>query len=555
MKVVLPVLLNANPNIQRERPVWVLLAMKASSHAELATHELEVFHYGRPRMLYTGIPANFLLLTKDELKQMDISRLFVIFITSAKLAGNSVDSLPFPSSVEGDCLVGRLSVDLLLRIWISTKSWSLGETSDFYAGVDLEPCHLKPILYEGVTPAFGLACTHGVLLDKDTLKPLCALISAIELGVTEGSPDESCAYTGNPSNSLPNLFRLRSGNVIFNYRQLDSKLLTSEVTEDFSCPFCLMKCANFKGLKCHLSASHDLLKFECLVTEEHQYINVYLNFKTWSPEIVGHGVNIRKQPFFFCSKSLRRRRLRNVVQNAKQIRTHVLDLNMHKEVTEHKCNANDGTDKRADPDYVQTEPGSCPPTKGLQHNNAFCGQDSYDAPDFVQPESVLQTPPSVELQHANTGKVASVNHDSNNLKLLQEGKFFHSRTAQPMTLEEVLSDYDSEDDTDYDIEDIEDQRMFSEFTDVSKDAKHMMLLWNSFVRRNRVRFGCHIKWACEAFTKLHIRLFIQAPMVLWWWRLFTIKLWNHGLLDAKTINTCNVIILQDQELHSSGLKS
>ncbi|XP_047314709.1 MLO-like protein 5 isoform X2 [Impatiens glandulifera] len=42
--------------------------------------------------------------------------------------------------------------------------------------------------------------------------------------------------------------RLRSGNVVFNYRYFNNKLQRTEVTEDFSCPFCLAKCASFKKI-------------------------------------------------------------------------------------------------------------------------------------------------------------------------------------------------------------------------------------------------------------------------------------------------------------------
>lgn len=41
------------------------------------------------------------------------------------------------------------------------------------------------------------------------------------------------------------------------------------------------------------------------------------------------------------------------------------------------------------------------------------------------------------------------------------------------------------------------------------------------------------------------------------WRLFMIKLWNHGLLDARTMNNCNVILekLQNQEQQVEPMRS
>ncbi|RDY00349.1 Polycomb group protein VERNALIZATION 2, partial [Mucuna pruriens] len=68
--------------------------------------------------------------------------------------------------------------------------------------------------------------------------------------------------------------RLRAGIVIFNYRDRYNMLRKTEVTEDFSCPFCLMQCGSFKGLRFHLCSSHDLFNFEFWVTEDYQAVNV-----------------------------------------------------------------------------------------------------------------------------------------------------------------------------------------------------------------------------------------------------------------------------------------
>ncbi|PWA92568.1 embryonic flower 2 [Artemisia annua] len=111
-----------------------------------------------------------------------------------------------------------------------------------------------------------------------------------------------------------------------------------------------------------------------------------------------------------------------------------------------------------------------------------------------------------------------------------------------MAMEQVLAERDSEDEVDDDVADLEDRRMLDDFVDVSKDEKQMMHLWNSFVRKQRVLADGHIPWACEAFSRLHGPDLVQAPSVLWCWKLFMIKLWNHGLLDARMLNSCNVIL-------------
>ncbi|KAJ0705382.1 putative polycomb protein, VEFS-Box [Helianthus annuus] len=88
--------------------------------------------------------------------------------------------------------------------------------------------------------------------------------------------------------------------------------------------------------------------------------------------------------------------------------------------------------------------------------------------------------------------------------LMERRQFFHSQTGQPMAPEQVFAEEDSEDEVD-------DERL-DRFKDVSQHEKRLMLLWNSFMRKQR------------------------------FWTLFMIKLWNHGLLDAKTMNNCRCIL-------------
>ncbi|KAJ4789554.1 VEFS-Box of polycomb protein [Rhynchospora pubera] len=151
------------------------------------------------------------------------------------------------------------------------------------------------------------------------------------------------------------------------------------------------------------------------------------------------------------------------------------------------------------------------------------------------------TPPTV-LQFGKTRKLSVERADPRNRALLQKRQFFHSHRAQPMALEQVFSDRDSEDEVDDDIADFEDRRMLDDFVDVTKDEKQIMHLWNSFVRKQRVLADGHIPWACEAFSRLHGKDLVQAPSLLWCWRLFMIKLWNHSLLDARTMNNCSLIL-------------
>ncbi|XP_061355518.1 polycomb group protein EMBRYONIC FLOWER 2-like isoform X2 [Gastrolobium bilobum] len=87
-------------------------------------------------------------------------------------------------------------------------------------------------------------------------------------------------------------------------------------------------------------------------------------------------------------------------------------------------------------------------------------------------------------------------------------------------------------------------RMLDNCADVSEDEKQIMYLWNSFVRKHNVVADTHVPWACEAFSKLHASDFARSPSLVWSWRIFMIKLYNHGLLDAGTLNDCSIILEQ-----------
>lgn len=109
-------------------------------------------------------------------------------------------------------------------------------------------------------------------------------------------------------------------------------------------------------------------------------------------------------------------------------------------------------------------------------------------------------------------------------------------------------------------------------------SNNIIHLWLKIVYLyGRVLADAHIPWACEAFTNLHIKDLLETPQLCWYihidiiiiyilrliiikinkylikfwnddrcWRLFMIKLWNHGLVDPKTINVCNLILDQHQ---------
>ncbi|KAF9624263.1 hypothetical protein IFM89_009171 [Coptis chinensis] len=463
--------------------------------------------------------------------------------------------------------------------------------------------------------------------DNPVAMQLRVNIFAQEVGAKERSP--YCPLTQNSvhNSSSPHIMRMRNGNVVFNYKYYNNTLQKTEVTEDFSCPFCLAKCASFKGLRYHLCASHDLFNFDFwvgkspVVTEEYQAVNVSVRDEVSRSEIVTNGVDPKLETFFLCLKPLSRTLSRipsranyvhtciqksgspDTVRNAllqgilgkqagassfvmpttspidaepsNQLSLHIHENDAHSSKLRDKTpkaflNENDTwnsshtveSNGAVDASVVECLEcvASSPNVMGI---SAATAQSSVD-PECLPLSSGSNLGPSAILQFAKARKLSAERSDprkqlyvcaiSASCKadpifffshiLLQKRQFFHSHRAQPMELEQVMSDRDSEDEVDDDIVDFEDRRMLDDFVDVTKDEKKIMNLWNSFVRKQRVLADGHVPWACEAFSRLHGRDLVQAPALLWCWRLFMIKLWNYGLLDSTTMNECSHILFR-----------
>lgn len=441
----------------------------------------------------------------------------------------------FPSYIGGSCLWGKIAFQSLYLAWEKSLPLSVGERAEMMSTVDMHSCFLKPACLN--EEKYVSIQTPGS--ETVSSKQVQISISAEEVGAEERSPYDLYTYDDIPPSSLPHIVRLRTGNVIFNYRYYNNKLQRTEVTEDFACPFCLVKCASFKGLRYHLPSSHDVFNFEFWVTEEYQAVNVSVKSDFCRSEIVADGIDPKQQTFFFCSKPLRRRISKSFGQNAKHVHPFALELDLPAAASQ-LLNKADGAPRQGEKARILS--GS-----GFQNAN-------LDAMECVEgPTNNLGAP--AMLQFAKTRKLSMERSDPRNRALLQKRQFFHSHRAQPMALEQVLSDRDSEDEVDDDVADFEDRRMLDDFVDVTKDEKQLMHMWNSFVRKQRVLADGHIPWACEAFSRLHGHNLVQAPALMWCWRLFMIKLWNHGLLDARGMNNCNIILEQFQNQDSDPIKN
>ncbi|RXH97184.1 hypothetical protein DVH24_035852 [Malus domestica] len=327
--------------------------------------------------------------------------------------------------------------------------------------------------------------------------------------------------------------RSRAAIVIFNYRDYNNTLRKTEVTEDFSCPFCLMQCASFK------------------VTGEYQAVNVSMKV-----DILRSEVRI----VFIMNSRSRKHRPRNRGQLENHVHIQFLELDSPSLAN---GGAQEGHLENGD---VVKAPNLLHGGKGSQngrHRDENCGHDHPSSIECIECAtsisngpgatiSIAQSSPDLDCVKLLSGsdyapptkirKLTAERSEPRNRMLLQKRQFFHSHRVQPMELEQVLSDRDSEDEVDDEIADLDDRRMLDDFVDVTKDEKHLMHLWNSFVRKQSVIADGHAAWACEAFSRLRAPELNSSPALFWCWRLFMIKLWNHGLLDACVLNSCNIIL-------------
>ncbi|KAK4734274.1 hypothetical protein R3W88_008535 [Solanum pinnatisectum] len=550
MAISVPATVNDESQVQNLFPLGVILAKPLSSAAAVEAHSA-VYQFKRACMStsFSGVDginraqAKFILPEMNKLSaEIRAGSLVILFVSFAELARDRGDISSFPLNLEGHCLLGRMPMELLHLLWDKSPNLSLGERAEMLSTVDLNPCFMKTSSLDKDRRISFQYPRSSVALA--TIQQLQVKIASEEAFARERTRYDSFSYDDIPTTSLARIIRLRTGNVVFNYMYYNNKLQRTEVTEDFTCPFCLVKCVSFKGLRYHLCSSHDLFNFEFWVNEEYQAVNVSVRSEMWRSEIVADGVDPKQQTFFFCSKPLRRRKQPDLVQNSKHVHPLVLDSDFPTSMN----NLNERINGVAD--AVECDPSSS--------NGASVPSSGhlYTDPDSVQSASGSTLAPPALLQFAKSRKLSVERSDPRNRALLQKRQFFHSHRAQPMALEQVLSDRDSEDEVDDDVADLEDRRMLDDFVDVTKDEKQMMHLWNSFVRKQRVLADGHIPWACEAFSKLHGQMFAQAPASLCrCWRLFMMKLWNHGLVDARTINNCNLILEQFQSQDSDSTRS
>ncbi|KAL9246870.1 hypothetical protein vseg_020355 [Gypsophila vaccaria] len=346
--------------------------------------------------------------------------------------------------------------------------------------------------------------------------------------------------------------RLGDHSVIFGYKDQNDRLQRTEITWHFTCPFCLLRCGSFQGLRLHLNASHELFKFDYYASEEYTAVNVSVKLDIICSETSEEESVPQFRPYSYCSKPRKRKRPEDPRERGKNVFPQKLELPFRPAGTDGIKEEN-ATGSNPSPMELNNSIQQCKYENEVS-NGSCVASNSYQGLPVASALSLEDTERSVTAAlppPAKLRKLSSDRSDSKSSTNLTKRQFYHSHRAQPMVFEQVMADRDSEDEIDHEIASREDQRLLDDFVDVTRSEKHLMRLWNSFVKKQRVLADGHVPWACEAFLKLYGKMLAQSTTLSWCWRFLMVKLWNHGLVDAATMNNCSLILQKCKDENTS----
>ncbi|BBN11536.1 polycomb protein SUZ12 [Marchantia polymorpha subsp. ruderalis] len=171
---------------------------------------------------------------------------------------------------------GKVAFTSICQMWLkSTREYSRMsiETRDprdprehshvTTTNVDLKPGKLQHDNSE-IEPSILLSSSTKVTNDRSLVR--------LQIRFIGEEAGHSNLVSRNTNGTLPS--KTRAGRIVFHYLYDHGTRRKTEVTEEFSCPFCLSHCASFKGLEFHLNATHDLFNFEYLVSGDLQIVIV-----------------------------------------------------------------------------------------------------------------------------------------------------------------------------------------------------------------------------------------------------------------------------------------
>ncbi|KAL3681967.1 hypothetical protein R1sor_024923 [Riccia sorocarpa] len=205
----------------------------------------------------------------------------VLFIVTAQDGRRIEASEAYRSlaNCSGRITWGKVAFTSICQMWLkSTREYSRlsRETRDLSdpreyshvttTNVDMKPGNLQHDNSD-VEPSILLMSTTKSATDRSLVRLHVRLVGeeAEHRSVNEALPRFPPPYSRS---------KILLGRIVFHYLYANGTRRKTEVTEEFSCPFCLSRCASFKGLEFHLNATHDLFNFEYLVSGDLQIVVV-----------------------------------------------------------------------------------------------------------------------------------------------------------------------------------------------------------------------------------------------------------------------------------------
>eukprot|EP00850_Spirogloea_muscicola_P012844 SM000085S23194 [mRNA] locus=s85:44517:53307:+ [translate_table: standard] len=298
------------------------------------------------------------------------------------------------------------------------------------------------------------------------------------------------------------------------------------VIEQHACPFCLLLCGFFQSLEHHLRACHDLFHFAfhpdacpprvdviCAQPYHHKVCSGPTTLPdSLSPDALTRGSNsvgATADPCMFAPRvavlteaaaatTRACSRPAQVATRSLPLQPFVLWSGRQKRASlERRAPAGPAVPREEQWRQLQVALSSA----------ALLSSSVASMPSIMPPSLPLKARLSASAYKARRGNAPC----TASKQRLQSRTFYHSRSAQPLSISELLSDQDSEDDMDEEVADLESARRLDEFDDVVAEEKEVMYLWNSFVRRQRMFADLHCEWACQAFARQHATHFASRP--------------------------------------------
>eukprot|EP00899_Mesostigma_viride_P028591 jgi/Mesvir1/8917/Mv14202-RA.2 len=121
---------------------------------------------------------------------------------------------------------------------------------------------------------------------------------------------------------------------------------------------------------------------------------------------------------------------------------------------------------------------------------------------------------------------------------LLKRRLYHSRTALPMTEEDIFSNIDSDDEEDEEQWRREQTLVLDEFPDLSASEKSFMLLWNTYFHKHPLYADMHCPVACYNFAVHSLDVIGRSKELRRCFMLHLTNLWDLALIDSKVIDAC-----------------